>query len=835
MLRLLAICLLVATTPAFAAENLVTNPSFESGDNRPDGWSFNHRRTDGVIAWDDSRASSGEHSVVLANEEGQTGNVVQTVQIDPPLPPGSRVTYGAMSATEDAGRAPQIIMYCQPPGGARQTVSTSGTPGTHDFVEVSATDVTDRSVASFVIYLCHYGTGTAWWDDAYLSVERGRETSVLDRPPADGASMTLSTSDGLSLTLSNTGGVASVSVDGPELKADGMRSGLWLEPIGEDTVPVVGELEETDRGLTQRWESEDLGLRVAAQWSSGESAITCLGEVVDVTGEPRCVDITVAIPVGAQGEGWRWGRSVVEAVPVWEAAEDGEAQAVPQGLSDHTFSALSREDAALSLAVPADSPCVCRFGWSQEFGLTITYEFGLSPDASGDLKGRAPFAFTISRIDPQWGMRDAARRYQERNPAAFEKHVEREGLWMFGRPRIDLPDPEYYTFHEGGPNGREYDDEHGISTCPYIIPGQREITRLEKLPGSPAEALELFRNWQPQDDRRRGRGWGNRAIIENCMLHDAEGDPVVEIRNTSWGGNSITFPLNANPWLFEGTADRETIAGKLLEHVAAQHDEYPNLDGTYVDSLGHWGDFDNFRREHFAAERVPLTRDISSGRPIINNRFTLLEFLWELRDLLHERGKLLFANGVHPDRRFHFFALDVLGVEGRNRLHQKRTMAGTKPFLLLIYRIHENPEKMRYWFNRCTQWGIYPSFGNMRLFDTPEKYAPIAALNQRFVPALRTITSAGWHPITHAQAPDGVLVERWGPNEGGDVYLTVFSEEATDAQVRIDAEALGFEGPPTARDLLSDDEFTCQAHDDAVILDVPLDAARVRVLKLSAE
>jgi len=826
----------LACTSAVPAENIVANPGFEAGQGSPSGWNFNHRGTDGIFAWVDSRSANGDRSVMLTNVAKQSGNVVQTVRLGRPLPPGSHVTYRAMSATKNTDKAPRIVMYLRSPGGNHQTVSTTGAPGTHDFVPVGDTVVTDRPVSSIVIYLCHYGIGTAWWDDAFVSVKRAKETIVIDRRAGTERLPPLATADGLCVRLNDAGGVVSVRLDGNDLLASGMRSGLWVRPLGSNMVPVTGEIATAGSGLVQRWKDDNLGLGVVVKWLGGKSALHCRGELVDLTGKDRCVDVVAAVPVGAAGEDWRWGRSVIESIPVWRTAKGKKPTAVPQALEDYTFSALSRpDDAGLSLAVPADSPCVCRFEWDPEFGLSVRFRFGLSPHASGDLKSRAPFAFTISRIDPAWPMRDAARRYQQRNPKAFEKRVKREGLWMFGRPRIELPDPHNYAFHEAGPTGWQYDEEHDISTCPYIIPGQREITKLKKLPADAAEALEIFERWKPGEDRR-GRGWGNKRVIETSMLHDANGKPVVEIRNTTWGGNSITFPLNANPRLF-GASDKPTIAKTLLKHARRQHDQIPQLDGTYVDSLGHWGRFVNFRREHFAAERIPLTCDPVSGRPVINNRFTLLQFLWELRDLLHERGKLLFANGVHPNRRFHFFALDVMGVEGHGRLYQKRTMAGPKPFLLLIYRIHEDPAQMEYWFNRCVHWGIYPSFGNMRLFDTQEKYAPIARLNNRYVPALRAITSAGWQPVTHAHVTDRVLVERWGPGKDGRVYLTVYpdSEALASTKLTIDAAALQLEGASlTAEDVLAGGSFQNDITDGSCGLKLPLHAERVRVLKLTA-
>lgn len=818
-----AICLAAVTALASVAtgaeENLLRNSSFEIGENTPASWSFNHRNTAGEIVWDAERPATGSRAIRLVNAAGQTGNVLQTVQLDEPLPPGTRVTFGAMSATDQvAGAGPGIIVYLQPPTGGRQTVSAAGSAGTHHYAAVTGETLTDRPIASIVIYLCHYGTGVVWWDDAFVRVEKARPQVIRPRRAAT-ADLPPLTSDRCTLVLNDAGAVAQVLAGGREVTGGDLPSGLLVQPWGADILPVQGDLQSRDGAVVQRWEDAEAGLEVSATWSVAGDVIVCRGLVRDLRGADRAVDVLAAIPAG--GQGWRWGQSIVEELPLAEIAPV---------LDTLTFSAISSNDAALSLSVPPTSPSDCSFGWSPELGYHVRFRFGLSPAASGELQSAAPFAFCIGGIDPAWGLRDAADRYQQRYPEAFRKRVASEGLWMFGTPKIELPDPESYAFHEGGPNGWEYDEEHDIATCPYIIPGQREITRLERLPATPAEALEIFRDWTPrEDDSRAARGWGDalKEIVENCMLSNREGEPHVVIRDTTWGGNSITFPLNANPWLLDD-AEGTTVGRSLLHYVRDQHDDTPQLDGTYVDSLGAWGNYDSFRAEHFAYERVPLCYDARSGRPVIANRFTLLQFLWALRDLLHEREGLVFANGLHPNRRFHFFATDVLGVEGHGSLEQKRTMAGTKPFLLLIYNIHEDPVQMEQYFNLCTHWGIYPSFGNMQVFDTQEKYAAVAELNRRYVPALQKITAAGWRPVTHVTALEGVMVERWGPGEDAALYLTAYSTQAAEATLNIDLAALGLDDPVTARDLLSDESFT----GDGAAITLPLTAGRVRVLQV---
>jgi hypothetical protein len=280
------------------------------------------------------------------------------------------------------------------------------------------------------------------------------------------------------------------------------------------------------------------------------------------------------------------------------------------------------------------------------------------------------------------------------------------------------------------------------------------------------------------------------------------------------------------------------VAKALVAHVSKLHEDIPSLDGTYVDSLGSWGSYLNHRQEHFQYSGIPLSYDPTSGQPVIPNRFSLLEFLWELRDQMHRQNKLLFANGVHPDRRFHFFALDILGVEGHGALEQKRVMAYQKPFLLLIYNIHDKPAEMERYYHLCTLYGIYPSFANMRVYETPEMYAPVAALNDRFVPAIRTITAAGWEPIVHARCSQaGVWLERWGPDEKGAVYLTAYnaSKQAQSARLMIDTDSLGLTNAlELAEDLLSGDHWRVSTDNGTAVVEVPMPPEQSRVLQLSS-
>ena len=812
---------------ARADENLLQNPAFDQGKHAPAAWVFNSRKTESLIAWDKERGIRDNASLRITNgDKTQSGNVVQSIPLDPPLPPGSRIEFSAMAACRElSGTGPRIVVYLQDASGDRETATAAGVGGTHDFVEIKGTAAAGRTVVRLVIYLCNYGTGTVWWDDARVTVARAAEKPVVPRPKSTRDMSPVTTDDGLGIVIDDTGGIRSLTLDGRPMAMTDCNSGLWLQPFDGAIEHVSGTLRGRGDSIEQSFHSDELGVRVAATFRSGGEFVECSGTIEDLTGNDRGMDVIFGLPVGEKG--WRWGKNIRDEIPLAGRTEV---------LDETTFSAISNPatGTGLALAIPPDSPCDFQFGHLPRFGYQVRFRFGLSHAAEGDLKGRAPFRFVVYRIDGRWGLRDAARRYYRFWPKAFAKRVKREGLWMFGSPRFPIPDPDNYAFHEAGPAGWEFDDAHRIHTCPYIIPGQREIKRLANLPQSKPEALEIFNHWKPGS----GDSHQTKAIIENCMLHAADGLPQIRIRDTAWGGNSITFPLNANPRLF-ADSDKPTVAKTLLAQTAAMHDETPNLDGIYVDSLGAWGDYANHRREHFAFARVPLGYDPNNGRPVIHNRFSLLEFIWSLRDQMHGRGKLLFANGLHHNRRFHYFALDVMGVEGHGRLEHKRVMAYQKPFLLLIYNVHGDPQEMEYYYHLCTFYGIYPSFANMRVYETPEIYAPVAVLNDRFVPVLRQITSAGWQPITHARSLDAnVWLERWGPNDEGTVYLTLYNPSDTEARptLKIETNELCLSGAwLTATDILSSGTWRGQIEKGHATLALPVPARQVRVLRLESD
>src|SRR5437867_746176 len=190
-----------------------------------------------------------------------------------------------------------------------------------------------------------------------------------------------------------------------------------------------------------------------------------------------------------------------------------------------------------------------------------------------------------------------------------------------------------------------------------------------------------------------------KEIIENSGLYDRSGR--FQFVPRFYTGNTLTFPLNPNPDLFADSS-KMTIARYTLEfYIPELANGLPSVGGFYVDSMGLWGNFLNYRRDHFTYARHTLGTD-AVGNPVLPNVLSHYEYLSELGQRLHARGKVLFANGIHEGSaktnrdgrsdhdasrntsRFFLAAVsDIGGSEAAaqmQRMELLRIMMGPKPY-----------------------------------------------------------------------------------------------------------------------------------------------------------
>ena len=176
--------------------------------------------------------------------------------------------------------------------------------------------------------------------------------------------------------------------------------------------------------------------------------------------------------------------------------------------------------------------------------------------------------------------------------------------------------------------------------------------------------------------------------------------------------------------------------------------------------------------------------------------------------------------------------LDVLGIEV-NWLRQgayapdsdavmnfRRALCRQKPYCLLMNTDFSRftPEMVERYFQRCLCYGVWPGFFDEEAASKDPYWASAKKwyerdrpLFKKYIPLLRRVTAAGWQPLTHASCDNSkILVERFGPEADGTVFLTLLNDTA-DAQsgtVTADLKALGLKQSASARELVSGNAAT---------------------------
>ena len=176
--------------------------------------------------------------------------------------------------------------------------------------------------------------------------------------------------------------------------------------------------------------------------------------------------------------------------------------------------------------------------------------------------------------------------------------------------------------------------------------------------------------------------------------------------------------------------------------------------------------------------------------------------------------------------------LDVLGTEVNWLRHGeylpdsdavmsfRRALCRQKPYCLLMNTDYSRftPDRVERYFQHCLFYGVWPGFFDEEAASKDPYWASAKKwyerdrpLFRKYIPLLRRLTAAGWQPLTHAACSNSkILVERFGPEPGGPVFLTLLNDTA-DAQsgtVTADLRALGLKQPAPARELVSGNPAT---------------------------
>ncbi len=593
-------------------------------------------------------------------------------------------------------------------------------------------------------------------------------------------------------------------------------SGIWLYDVvtGKEE-NCLGYVEPTHKGIVFSGNVQNMELKVHAKFIPTKDYIQVVGSVENLSDHERAVDVMFRFYYNALGAQWYRDIHVSKTLAEEETFKN----------TIYPFHGLALLDnwGAFALGVSAEEPAVYKFSYENGEYYELKLKYGLSKYASGRLYKKAHFNVLLYRISPEWGFRSVVHRYYQFHKKWFKRRAKRNGLWLMNSA-VDVPNPWDYAYREGGPNGWEYDEAHDIATCPYLILGQRELKHLSTLPDNYEKQVKIFEGYKDYDNA------GLKDIIVNCGLYDEQNRFRILPRETSWGGKSLTFPVNPDPDLY---FDQPVVTvGKMtLEWVRWILGKYPFLDGIYIDSLASWGRYYNCRKDHFPYAQISLTYDPESNSPAIYNKFAHQEYLYALQEILHPERKLIFANGIRPGRFFNGMAVDILGSENSiaslvktnyRKLIFHRTVAYQKPYMLLNNHKAEilDIEQVEYFWQIGLFFGIYPGFHREYQKDSKlyEKYKHIIS---HYNPLIKQLNEAGWEPLTFAKTNKSeIWIERFG-DITSDIYFTLMntSDQKQNVTVTLDKKKLRLANGFSAVELVDMDELTINANQIRCTLD----------------
>ena len=747
--------------------------------------------------------------------------------------------------------------------------------GTHDWESRRLSIFPQKPIRTVTVYALFRGhSGTAWFDDFYARELAGPDLFDSQRvtpPPkhaGKGPNLQIAAKDGLGLTLSAQGDIVGVQ-SGIQAVTSGAAGGFFARDVSDDgpLIPMrVAVAKRKAGGLEISGANSDLRLRYTLKITQERDSLAIDGEITDVNRDNRALSLYLVLPIDATG--WQWGNDIRSSETIAPNREYTNQTRVnvgaTGGLSRYPFAVLSNETQGIGIGSQQDWPSVYRIfynGAAKQF--VIAWDFSLSKTLTWPAYN-ARFRCNLFRLPPalvKWGFRAAAQTFYALHPDGFARRAQSDGIWLpFTAPNTsEHPEDFGFAYHEGD-NSILYDDQHQIASFRYTEPATYWLPMPPEMPRTYENALALIsKNAEagnalstPNTQHLTPSARDFARAVLNSGTWDEDGKFNLEFQNAPWT-NGAVFPLNPNPELL-ATPEKPTKGSLSYNFDLAAQRYGPTAkgiqDGEFLDSLEGWADTLDYRPSNLQNMPYPLPFDTESRRPVAPEWYAVHTFARFLRDDLRNRNKLLFANSVPI--RFSIFAplLDVMGIEVNwldshgnwnpeddATLNYRRTLSAKKPYLLLMNTDFNKftPDYVERYFQRCLFYGMFPSLFSANAADhayweTPAWYNRDRPLFKKYIPLIKTVSAAGWEPVTFARSSNPVVfVERFGTH-----FFTLRNDSPTPqtATITLDAAALGLKTSLRVRNLLTSKEIPIESNNGTLRFNFALDKEETALLEI---
>lgn len=484
-------------------------------------------------------------------------------------------------------------------------------------------------------------------------------------------------------------------------------------------------------------------------------------------------------------------------------------------LTRYPFAALEAGGKGIGIGIDPAWPAYFRIVYhpqSKEF--FIAYDIGLAPEAP-----KARVRFCLFCFDAAQGFRGALDAYYRIFPDAFVRRIEKQGLWMPFSPISKVKGWEDFGFRFKE-EVKERSDEnawnaaHGILTFHYTEP----LTWWMDIPAH--ETLTLS-NAVVIAERKAAAGDPAALAWETSVFQKENGDFVGRLQYRPWC-TGVVWSVNNAPGVAGTVTAFSNRWSRAYVERAYGHPVANGCDGEYIDSAEAAAtDELDFRREHFAGMKMPLSFSYETKRVGIFKGMISFEYIRVLSEKMHSLGRCVMGNSTPIAWPWLAPLLDVMGKEVNwNRggtwdpmsmkdMRYRRALCRAKPFCYLMNTDFTKwtAEYTEKYMKRSLAFGFFPGFFSAdastgRYFTNPALYERDRPLFKKYFPIIKHVAEAGWEPLTQVASDNAALaVERFGTPPGV-CCLTLFNDSKKEAATALLTQTL-LPGPLTVRDLVS--------------------------------
>ena len=707
-----------------------------------------------------------------------------------------------------------------------QTISFS--TGTHDWEYQERVIQPAQPIGVIYCYVLFRNshTGTVWFDN--IAVSEIQEPLVQfdggpviceppDPAPFNSSNrFTLLSGDGLQLQVSQDGGVIEGLADGTNnlQAADADYASGWFicdRRANSDWWNVGGWVTATNGSLQQHGVITGLNLSVDVRYTVTNSAIRVQAAVSNLLSSDRAISLYFALP--AAMEGGFWWNSPREAVPIDQAIESATLNDVTWGARNQVSTyplATIAAGGALSLAVPADQYRPFRLIYNR-----ATHQFYAVFDVGISLI-TTNFPQTVTaevwlyRSDPGWGMRSGLAGLYRCFPSTYSRAFTNEGIWVAFADIHSITNISDFgmAYHEIGSNPAQlkFDDTNGIQSFRYVSePWSYWMNMPANVPNT--NYLSVYNYLLTQ----YAQGSASATATLSSGVRDPGGLLEFFPAAAPWCPYGAAFYLNPSPFI----SDPQYAITKFSQDWNStvrdvyNHPENGRLDGEYIDSFSGYGATPDYSTNHQRSTSFPLLYTQDNFTLMTPLYFGTCEMARAIGSDIHALGKPIIANGVHtwPYLPLGAGLFDFAGCEinwfdaGGNfvppadgPLLYARALSGQRPYGYLLNTDFSkvSHDEMETYMRLCAFYAIYPSAfsadaSSANYFEQPALYERDRPLFKKYIPIIRALSLAGWHPVTDATADTtDVGLETYGTNSFTAArYLTLrnFTSNALTANV----------------------------------------------------